>query len=383
MSLNRQTATLADNQYATPAYGLGINAALRRTTSALTVEIGADARDFAGESRELLYSQGVFSGTRKSGGGELVAGLYSEATLLARRWLVTAGARVDGWGDYDSKLIQTGSTVLDQRPGDRGGAVPTGRLGVRRDLTQSLYFRSAVYSGFRPATLNELHRPFRVGNDVTLANAALTPERLYGAEVGAGGTGWANWDADIFYNQLANTVTNVTIAHGPGTFPSAGFVAAGGTLYRRQNAGAVNAYGVEGDADRRFGRALRVSVAVTYTQARVDGGSAAPQLNGLRPAQTPETAATATAEWRPLERLGLFMQLRYEGRRYDDDQNTRPIAAGTGVNARVNVRFLNAVSFYLNAENLLNADIQTGRTAAGVVSYDAPRIVTLGLAYRR
>jgi vitamin B12 transporter len=383
VALDRQSATLADNQYATPAYGLGMNAALRRTTSALTLEVGADARDYAGESKELLYSQGAFSGARKSGGGELVAGLYTEATWRTGRWLVTAGARADGWADYDSKLVQTGSTVLDQHPGDRGGAVPTGRLGVRRDVVDSFYLRSALYSGFRPATLNELHRPFRVGNDVTLANAALTPERLYGAEVGAGGRGWAAWDADLFYNQLANAVTNVTVGHGPGTFPSAGFVAAGGTLYQRENAGAVNAYGVEGEGERSFGSAFRLSAAFTYTHARVDGGSEAPQLTGLRPAQTPETAATLTAEWRPLPRVQLFGELRYEGRRFDDDQNTRPIAAGTGVNGRASVHISDGVSVYLDAENLLNADIQTGRTAAGVVSYDAPRIVTAGLALRR
>ena len=383
VSLNRQTATLADDQYATPAYGVGGNAALRRTSSALTLELGADVRDFDGQSEEQLFTLGAPGGSRVGGGGEAVAGLYAEASASAARWLVTGGARIDGWADYDSELLQTGTTVLDEHPGARGGAVPSGRFGLRRDFGDALYLRSAVYSGFRPATLNELHRPFRVGNDVTLANAALTPERLYGAEVGAGGKGWVNWDGDLFYNQLANAVTNVTLGHGPGSFPQAGYVAAGGTLYERENAGRVNAYGLEGEADRAFGPALRLSAAISYTYARVDGGSAAPQLTGLRPAQTPETAATVTAQWHPLDRLSLFGELRYEGARFDDDQNTRQIAAGTGVNARLEYRILGGASLYVNAENLLDADIQTGRTAANVVSYDAPRVVTVGLAYRR
>ncbi len=383
VTLGRQSATLADDQSATPAYGVGANAALRRTTSSLNLELGADARDFDGESREQLFTQGAASGARVGGGGEGVAGLYTEASLARGRWLLTGGARVDGWIDYDSKLVQTGSTALDEFPGARGGAVPSGRLGLRRDFGPALYLRSAVYTGFRPATLNELHRPFRVGNDVTLANATLTPERLYGAEVGAGGKAWLTWDADAFYNQLANAVTNVTIGRGPGDFPQAGFVAAGGTLYERENAGRVNAYGLEGEADRAFGPSLSLSTAVGYTHARVDGGSAAPQLTGLRPAQTPATVANATARWRPLPRLSLFAEVRYESARFDDDQNTRPIAAGTGVNARLDYRLRDALSLYVNAENLLDADIQTGRTAADVVSYDAPRVVTVGLSYRR
>ena len=383
VALKRQTATLADNQYATPAYGVGGAGALRRTTARLNLELGADVRDFQGESREQLFSQGLASGTRVSGGGEAAAGLYAEASLSAGRWLVTGGERVDGWADYNSKLIQTGTTMLDQSPGARGGAVPSGRFGVRRDLNAALYLRSAVYTGFRQATLNELHRPFRVGNDVTLANAALTPERLYGVEFGAGGKGWLNWDADLFYNQLANTVTNVTLARGPGSFPQAGYVTAGGTLYERENAGRVNAYGLEGEADRAFGSSFRLDAAVSYTRARVDGGSAAPQLTGLRPAQTPETVITATAQWRPLSHLRLACEVRYEGARFDDDHNTRPIAAGAGVNARLEYQALGAVSLYASAENLLDAAIQTGRTAANVVSYDAPRLVTVGLAYRR
>ena len=42
----------------------------------------------------------------------------------------------------------------------------------------------AAYAGFRPPTLNELHRPFRVGNDVTEANAALRTEEVTSGEVG-------------------------------------------------------------------------------------------------------------------------------------------------------------------------------------------------------
>ncbi len=383
VAASRNTATLANNQYATPAYGVGFNAALRRSTAAYSWELGGDIRDFAGSSHERLYNQGNPTGTRVSGGGELVAGLYAEASRNLGCWLLTGGVRLDDWQTSAGSLVQTGTTVLNQRQVNRGGLVPTGRIGLRRDISPALYLRAAAYSGFRPATLNELHRSFRVGNDVTEANSGLTPERLYGVETGLGGQRWANWDADIFYNQLANAITNVTIGKGPRTFPVAGFVPAGGTLFQRQNAGVINAVGVEGEVERPVSASLDLRAAFTYTRARVDGGGQAPQLTGLRPAETPELTVTAGATWRALDRLTLTAEVRFESARFDDDQNTRLIKAGTGVDARAEWRLTPSLNAYVAADNLFNANIETGRSAAGVVTLDAPRMVRVGLTLRR
>ncbi len=383
VSPDRNTATLANNQYATPAFGVGLNAALRRVAPDYEWEIGADVRNFDGESRERLYSQGNPTGSRVSGGGELVAGVYAEASRRFGRWLVTGGVRLDDWEDYGSKLIQSGQTVIDQHPGDRGGQVPTGRVGLRRDLAGDVYARAAAYSGFRPATLNELHRSFRVGADVTEANATLSPERLYGAEFGFGGAGVVNWDADVFYNQLANAVTNVTIGKGPGTFPIAGFVPAGGTLYLRENAGRVNAVGVEGEASHPFGPNINLRVGFAYTHARVDGGGEAPQLTGKRPAETPDLTVTAAVEWRPVERLTLVSQLRFESDRFDDDLNTRRVNGGAEVDARAEWRLNADLSVYLAADNLFDAALENGRSAADIVTYAAPRIVRVGFVLKR
>ena len=342
-----------------------------------------DVRDFDGDSKEHLYNQGVPTGDRLSGGGEVVAGVYAEGSRTFGRTLLTGGVRVDQWEDYSSRLIQTGTAPLNDHPADQSGTVPTGRLGVRQEITPDLYARAAVYAGFRPATLNELHRPFRVGNDVTEANSSLTPEKLYGAEIGVGGERFVSWDADLFFNQLANAITNVTIGKGPGTFPLAGFVPAGGTLFERENAGEINAVGVEGEAHRRIGRALELRAAFTYTHARVDGGSAAPQLTGLKPAQTPTATLTAVVTWTPVERVTLIGDVRYESARFDDDQNTRRIDAGTGVNARAEWALNPALNVFIAADNLFDSNIETGRSAADIVSYDAPRVIRLGVTLRR
>lgn len=377
----RNTAALADNQYSTPAIGVGGSAELRRAGGNHNWELGVDVRDYSGHSNERLYNQGTPTGTRTAGGGQLVAGVYIEGDRTAGRLLFTGGVRLDGWEDYQSKLVQTGSTALVQHPGDRGGVVPTGRLGVRANLSRALFLRASAYTGFRPATLNELHRPFRVGNDVTEANAGLSPERLYGVEGGLGGEGPVDWGVDAFYNKLANAIANVTIGKGPGSFPSAGFVPAGGTLYERENAGDVNAYGTEGSAEHAFTPQLSLRLAYTLTHARVDGGAKAPQLTGKRPALTPAAAATAALDWRPVERLTVTAQARYEGDRFDDDLNTRRIDAGTGVDGRVEWRLTSSASVYVAAENLFNANLQTGHSAADVTTWAAPRMVRVGLNF--
>src|ERR1700750_844376 len=114
------------------------------------------------------------------------------------------------------------------RPGSRRSTprrrARRGRLGGRYPLSPELWVRGATYAGFRPPTLNELHRPFRVGNDITEANPTLKPETLQGIEGGFGGDGPVRWDATVFWNRLKDPITNVTIGIGPGTFPLAGFI---------------------------------------------------------------------------------------------------------------------------------------------------------------
>jgi vitamin B12 transporter len=223
-----------------------------------TWEVGADLRVTDGETREHFRNLGAgFTRGRGAGGRTQVGGVYGETTRVGERLLLTGGLRVDGWAASEARRIERdlngGAVLLDSRAPDRSGTTPTGRLGARYELSEAIYLRGVAYSGFRPPTLNELHRPFRVGNDITEANPALEPEQLYGVEAAVGGQGVFAWSAGVFFNRLEDPITNVTIGQGPGTFPIAGFVPSGGVLRQRQNAGAIEAWGLELSADRDFG----------------------------------------------------------------------------------------------------------------------------------
>jgi outer membrane receptor protein involved in Fe transport len=394
VSADRATTTPANDQFQTPATGWGVNAALRGIETIgsggrLEWEVGADARLAEGETRERFrYMNGAFTRDRIAGGETTVAGLYGDGSWTSGPWLVAGGLRYDRWSTGEGRRLErdraTGLPTLDETDPDRSGEVVSARLGVRRDLGHGQALRAAAYSGFRPATLNELHRPFRVGNDLTEANAALEPERLTGVE---GGWAWqgegASLSATVFWNRIEDAIVNVTIGQGPGTFPRAGFVPAGGVLRQRQNAGTIEATGLEIDGRLELNETLALRGAVSATDARVDGGTAAAQLTGLRPAQAPIWSATAGLEWSPVDRLTLAADARWESRRFEDDLNSRVLEAAATVDARVEWAVSPSATVWLAADNLFDADVEVAETGTGVASFGPPQTLRVGIRLSR
>lgn len=387
----RTGTTPANDQFATPATGLGGNLALRRSGldlggGRLEWEVGADARFSEGETRERFrFMAGQFTRDRFAGGETSVIGGYVEGSWTGGAWLVAGGLRLDRWENAEGRRLEldrvTGLPTLDEAYPDRADEVASARLAVRRDLGADWAVRAAAYSSFRPATLNELHRPFRVGNDLTEANAALEPETLQGIETGLAWTGQrTTLGATVFFNRIEQAIVNVTIGAGPGVIPAlprAGFVPAGGVLRQRQNAGVIEAVGLELTAEHRLADITLVG-AVSLTDAEVDGGSAAPQLTGLRPAQAPVASATAGVDWRVTEKLTLSLRGRHESRRFDDDLNSRVLKAATTADARLDWQVRDGVGLYIAADNLFDAGIEVSETADGVAGLGVPRTLRIG-----
>ena len=388
---NRAATTPANNEFSTPAQGYGLNAALQGNLGVATWELGADARWAMGTDHELFkVVNGAYTMGRDAGGKTFVGGVYLETAYNQDAWLVTGGVRVDQWMSTDARrhefVLATGATTLDNPTPAASGTVPTGRIGVRYTIDPDLWLRTAAYAGFRAPTLNELYRPFRVGNDVTEANPLLRPEKLYGVEAGICGESLFKWQTTVFYNQLKDPVTNVTLGVGPGTLavlPIAGFIPAGGTLRQRQNAGEINAWGVEADANGDITPALSWRTALAYTHARVDGGTSAPQLTGLLPAQTPAWTVTGGLDWRPIEKLTLSSSLRYVSTQYDDDQNTRRLPPGAEWDGRAAWSLGPGKEVYAAIDNIADAHLSTGKAADFTDSWSEPRTFRVGFSYRR
>ena len=385
IAARRVSATPSNDEYATPALGWGGNAAVRGIFGLIDWEAGADVRFNEGEARELSsFSNGAFHNSRFSGGRGFVGGLYAEGASRFDGFLFTLGVRIDNWRDSGGHVLErsltTGAVTFQDEFASRGGTIPTARAGIRKDIGDGLYIRTAGYEGFRAPSLNELYRPFRLQNNFTEANPNLVPEKLYGAEIGVGGdNGPVTWDVTGFWNRLSDAISNVTIGTGPGTFPEVGTLPAGGLFIQRQNVPGINALGSEGEAQWQLDDLVALRAAYSLTDARVNGGTAAPQLTGKRPSQTPRLTITGGVVASPLPSVTLEGDVVYESLRWSDDQNTLPLPAATTFDAKLTWHFLPQAGLYIAIDNITNAAVATSEGGDHVYTYDEPRAYRAGL----
>ncbi len=389
VNATRSAETPASNQYDVPASALGAawtgvwNGANDARTSA-----GIDYRRVRGETREYFtFSAGDFTRQRIAGGTQDGGGLFAlQEWALAPELRATLGGRVDFWRERDGHRRETdrttGAVLRDDHYADRDGAEFSPSGGLVWTFAPGWRVRAAAQYSFRRPTLNELYRPFRVGNVITEANAALQTEHATSAELGLERTaGAVTFGAAIFWNELTDAVGNVTLAKGPGTFPIVGFVPAGGLGRERLNLDRARVQGVELSAQWTASPALSLRAEYLYNDATVQEARAAPALVGKRLAQVPRQSAVFSASWQPVRKLSLVPRVRALGRQFEDDENLLLLGAALVVDLGANYELTPRCSLYANAENLTDERVETGRSTDGVVNTGTPRLVTGGVRY--
>jgi outer membrane receptor protein involved in Fe transport len=238
--------------------------------------------------------------------------------------------------------------------------------------------------------LNELHRPFRVGPNVTEANAALQTESVTSGEAGvewslfragspAGTRPHLTLGATAFANSLRDAVGNVTIARGPGTFPIVGFVAAGGVGRQRLNIDRIRVQGMELSAVWHVTNTLSLTGDYLHNDATIRRAAVEPALVGKRVAQVPRLSASFGAAWQTPGGFSFNPRLRWIGRQFEDDENQLILGEVVVVDLGVSRKLSEHIEFFLNVENAGNARIETGRNAGGLVNVGTPRLVFGGL----
>ena len=383
----RATTTLSDDQFATPAHGTGFNAAVRGDTTAVEWEVGADGRDETGTSYETYsYVAGQPTKLRMSGGDTALIGAYAQGSYLTGPWSLTGAARLDRWTSTDGHrqeiTLASDSVSLDLHPANQGDTLASGRIGLGYDLNSAVTLRAAVYTGFRPPSLNELYRPFRVGNDVTDANATLRPEQLSGGEVGVHvAYKRLTFDGDVFANTLRDPITNVTLGEGPGTFGDVGFVPAGGSYAERENLGRIDATGIETHGRYDISTDLALTLSATFTDARVEKAAAYPQLDGLRPAEAPPYDIALGLETR-LARIRFNADWVFEGETFDNDLNTLPLKPSQRLALNADYPLTRHLDLDIRLDNALNSAIQITHANDGTLGYDNRRYLSVALSWR-
>ena len=360
------------DQRATPSTGLGGKFELRPPIAeGHDIRIGVDYRRAEGELQEDAISAftGQITERRRAGGATGNLGIFVEDDFQIGPLLVNGGLRADRTtitGGSFRAVNPAGTVVGEIIAPDRSDWALNWRAGASFNPTRRLDIRAAAYTGLRLPTLNELYRPFVVFPVVTEANAALESERIEGYEIGLD---WQPVNAVVlsvtaFDNEVENAIANVTIASN---------------LRRRQNLPAIDARGIEASVGARLGT-VSIDGSLAWTDAEVRGEGASFDLDGNRPAQTPEFAATLTLGWEPAPGWQVAGTLRHVSAQFEDDQQTDVLAPATTIDAILAAPLLGALSVVVRGENLTDETIIT-RNQGGSIDLGVPRTVWLGLRY--
>ncbi|MGV3480240.1 MAG: TonB-dependent receptor [Sphingobium sp.] len=374
LSPGRTTATAVAEQYNVPSTGLGARLELRPPVGeAMELRLGADWRRTSGVTKEYFFynAAGAPQRGREAGGHSDTAGAFAELSAdLGDALTLTGAARIDRWwigqGFLRERNLSGGPLITNAAYAARQGWEPTARGGVAYRPAEAITLRAAAYLGWRLPTLNELYRPFRVGNETTQANAALSPERLSGVEAGID---WRPGDSarigvTVFTNRMKDAIANVTVVPR--------------VTRRRENLDAVRARGVELDASYVVGD-LRFAASYAYTESVVRASGLALPLDGLRPAQTPRHMASATLGWQRPSGPAASVTLRYVSVQYEDDLNVVPLRDALTADARILFPVTKGLSIEARGENLGNVRVDAARSDDGVIERASPRTLWLGV----
>jgi len=397
VAADRTSVTPALDQYETPSSALGGSLIYAPAFEHWSPRWTLDWRHGDGETREFFRFIGTgYTRARVAGGEQDLLGLGLDVPRLFlsndEQMGLDATLRLDRWAHDRARRLEadraTGEVTLLEVPVARQGHVATGRLSVFAGSGQA---RVSLFRTFRPPSLNELHRPFRVGNDVTEANADLVPEVLDGLDVDLE-TRWQGLGGDwtgsltLYANKLQDPITNVTIGAGPGVLPRVGFLPAGGTLRQRLNAGEIQATGLEAGLTwvaTGTGPRPELELRVSMVDAEVDGGRLLPALTGLRPAQSAPWASYVGLTL-PL-RAGpkLTVALRGEGARFEDDLNTRRLKAYQALDVRASWPLRPDLDAFVSGENVTGTSITSAISGAGILSQTSTPQWRIGLTITR
>jgi outer membrane receptor for ferrienterochelin and colicin len=296
---------------------------------------------------------------------------------------LNASARLDAWwlrdGSRTETSLATGNTLRDEYQDDRDGIEPSASIELTRQIREDVEAGISAGSGFRLPTLNELHRPFRVRNDIVEANPSLDPERFTSIEASLE---WRPRDdltasASVFHHWIKDAIANVPVTDPAEISEIFGTIPPGGSGSIRRNVDQARVAGIEARIDWQAHEQMELNLAALWSETRFNESSQQPLLEGKPFPQAPELRLMAGAEWRPVEDVSLFAACEYGSSQYDDALAQRVIPDYTSVRIGASWRVGNAI-YQIRVDNLLDEDIQTGLSSDGIRTLAAPRSLWLG-----
>lgn len=337
--------------------------------------VGGDLRWIEADNAEDVFiPSGVNVRDRLIPAEQLYAGGHLEDVIsFGSRAVLTLGVRVDHWRNYDASQTEvvnsTGATTVTPFA-DTSETTVTPRAGILFRVRDGFAVRGAAYGGFRAPSLNELYRPFRVGNVLTQANPELGPERLAGGELGLNHdpSPVFSWRATASWDEVEDPIANVTVSVTPALITRT-----------RKNLGHARVRGVSLESRYQPVPPIRLQLGYLLSDARVKDFSAAPEIEGNVLPQVPRHRASFRLDWLSSRTVDASLRARFESLRYDDDQNRLELASLFLLDFMLERRFGGSWGAFVSAENIF--DHRYPVQATPVEQLGTPFTITAGLRF--
>jgi outer membrane receptor protein involved in Fe transport len=375
VAAGRDSESLTDLQHVPEQVGGGGVQWTHLLGKSQTLIAGMDLMEVMGASDDQFYSSGAHTHNTAAGGRQRTLGWFGEDILrLRQKWTIILAGRFDDWSNFNDSSICTPVSGTCTSPSTaypaRNATAFDPRLSVLRSLNSHVSLTASMYRAFRAPTLNELYRPFRVGDILTYNNPYLNAERMTGAEAGANVTGWdrkLDLRGTFFWSDIVDPVQNVTLSQTSSLITR-----------EKENLGRIRSRGVEIDGVVHVNRNVQISAGYEFTAAAVVSYPSPPSVSlvGLEVAQVPRNVFTWEARyWNP-SRLLLSLQGRFVGQQFDDDQNQFPLDRFYTMDVQVGRALTRHLEVFAAAENLLDQRYQVARTP--IVNIGPPILYRVG-----
>jgi outer membrane receptor protein involved in Fe transport len=326
------------NRQRNPSQQLGFAFQWRRPLgNAHSLSAGLEGRHVRGHSAERFVD---------AGGRQRSLGFFAGDSVRIGSWLVSLGARVDSWRNYQGFSNLT-------RFADRSETAFSPRISVLKRFDNGFSFSASAYRAFRAPTLNELYRNFRVGNVVTNANSNLSAELLTGGEAGGGFQTLRDklfLRGSFFWSEISDSIANVTLSSTPALITR-----------QRQNLGAIRARGLELSAILKPARHWEIASEYLLSDTTVLRFPANRTLEGLFVPQIPRHQLNFQVSYTD-GRWTAGTQGRFVGSQFDDDLNALPLQKYFTLDAEVSRSVSEQLRLFVALQNLTGVRYEISST---------------------
>jgi len=220
----------------------------------------------------------------------------------------------------------------------------------------------SLWRSFRAPTLNELYRPFQVGNVFEEANPTLIPERMFGAEAGADYVGEkTRVSLNLFRDSIDHLIFNATLSETPTTI-----------LRERENGGPAISRGIEANVSRKW-RSVQGQLQYLFVDSHFEA-------TGLKIPEAAKNQGSALLAYVKGD-LTLSGSLRTYSSQFDDDLNRFLLPGFASLEAMASQKVSKNVTATAEMENILNRQYYVALTP--LPNTGAPRMWRLGLRWEQ